>query len=53
MLSPETIVEIIATKNGKHYKKEMTVKEWKGFLRQNGFSYTVYQKGFSQFKLEV
>jgi len=43
MLSANTIIEIIASKDGKFYKMVMTVAEWKIKPKK---------KGFSQFKLE-
>lgn len=45
-------IEVIATKNGKHYIQHMTAAEWSNFKKKPRFSYIAYQKGFSQFKLE-
>jgi hypothetical protein len=48
-------LEIIATKNGKHYISYMSQIEWLEFLRtkkQKGFMYQAFQVGFSSFELE-
>lgn len=52
MLPPETKIEIIATKENKHYKMIMTVAEWKMFKKKIGFKYQSFQLGFSKFSLE-
>ena len=52
MLLPDTVIEIIATKNGKHYKMVMTVEQWKYKERKKKYKYQEYQLGFSQYKLE-
>ena len=52
MLPPDTVIEIIATKEGKHYKMIMTVAEWKVKERKPNYKYQSFQLGFSQYKLE-
>jgi len=53
--NPNHDLEVIATKEGKHYKLEMCSSDWYNFLKhkkKKGFKYLSYQKGFSQYKLE-
>ena len=52
MLLPETLIEIIVTKDQKHYKIEMTVSNWKNYKKKDGFEYKAFQLGFSQYKIE-
>jgi len=52
ILSPDTTIEVIATKNGKHYKQVMTMEKWQSFEKKPGFTYQTFQAGFSQFKTE-
>jgi len=50
LLPLNTIVEVIRVdREGNFVKKEMKYSEWKEFKKQIGFTYTCYQKGFSQF----
>ena len=46
----ETVIEVIAEKDGKIYKQEMTLKEANNINKKKGFSYKFFQKGFSCFK---
>lgn len=53
--NPDHDIEVIATKNGKHYKLEMNSSDLFNFLKdkkKEGYKYLAYQKGFSQYKLE-
>lgn len=48
-------LEIIATKDDKHYISFMNSIEWLNFRKNKmkpGFRYIAYQKGFSSYKLE-
>lgn len=48
-------LEIIATKDDKHYISYMNLTEWLNFRKckmKSGFTYKAYQKGFSSYKLE-
>jgi hypothetical protein len=52
----DQIIEVIATKNDKHYIQYMTISEWDSFNKQKrkaGYNYKAFQKGYSQFKLET
>ncbi len=51
-LSKDTPIEVIATKNGKHFKQVMTIAKWQSFEKKPGYSYKTYQLGFSQFQTE-
>jgi hypothetical protein len=51
-LAPETMIEVIAERQGKYYLSEMSYREWLVLKRKSGFSYRAYQKGFHQFVLE-
>lgn len=51
-MPPDTVIEIIATKDGKHYKMIMTVAEWAVKPKNRKFKYQMFQLGFSQYKLE-
>lgn len=56
IVNSDQTIEVIATKNGKHYIQYMTISEWENFNKQKrkvGYSYKAYQKGYSQFKLET
>ena len=46
----ETVIEVIAKKDGKRYKQEMTLGEANNMDKKKGFSYKFFQKGFSCFK---
>lgn len=46
------MIELIASKEGKHWKILMTISEWRNFKKKPGFTYLAYQIGFSQYKLE-
>jgi len=55
MILSNNDIEVIATKNNKHYKKIMKLNDWLKFIKEksnNGFTYKAYQIGFSQYKLE-
>jgi hypothetical protein len=50
LLPINTIVEVIRVdKDGNFVKKEMKYGDWKEFKKQIGYTYTCYQKGFSQY----
>jgi hypothetical protein len=51
-LPQNTVIEVVKTDLKGNFigKKEMTLMEWKIMLKQSGFNYIPYQKGFSQFK---
>lgn len=56
IVNSDQTIEVIATKNGKHYIQYMTISEWENFNKQKrktGYSYKAFQKGYSQFKLET
>lgn len=50
--TPDKELEVIATKDGKHYIQYMDRAEWAVFKKKKGYKYIAYQKGFSQYKLE-
>ena len=55
-LNSNEIIEVIATKNDRHYIQYMTISEWDTFNKQKrkvGYTYKAFQKGYSQFKLET
>lgn len=52
MLDDSVIIEVIALKNGLYYRSVMTVLEYRNFKKKSGFSYSCYELGFSQFKIE-
>lgn len=50
LLSPETIVEVVRTKDGEPTVKNlMKLHEWSNLKKQAGYHYVAYQKGFSAF----
>jgi hypothetical protein len=52
LLPLSTVVEVIrVSKQGVNVKKIMNYGAWKAMKKQQGFTYTAYQKGFSQFVL--
>lgn len=50
-LDPETIIEVIAKKDGKVFKKEMTYKKALKLDKKKGYTYEFYQLGYSQYNL--
>lgn len=48
----DTIIEVIRQNKDKSetVKKEMTLGEWLDYPKLENYTYTAYQKGFSQFK---
>jgi len=47
-----TPVDVIATKDCKHFLSQMTFGEWQVLKKKSGFYYQCFQKGFHQFILE-
>lgn len=45
----DTIIEVVAIKDGKTIKKEMTYGEALKLKPKNGWTYKNFQRGFSQF----
>lgn len=48
-IPPETKVELVATRKEQVFKKEMAYSEALGAKRKKGWSYRIYQLGFSQY----
>ena len=48
---PETIIEVISTKGEEVYKKVMKFEDAVRMEKREGWNYTIYQLGFSQFKI--
>lgn len=51
-LNTDTLIEVIAIKDGKPRKKEMTFAEALKLPKLKGWNYIFYQIGFSQFKIK-
>lgn len=52
MLDDSVIIEVIRTKGDEVVKKEMTFGQWKNLKKQPGYTYSAFQKGYSQYKTE-
>lgn len=50
ILSDSTIIEVVRIKGDEVVVKEMEFLAWKKLVKQEGYRYVGYQKGFSSFK---
>lgn len=54
-MESKTKLDIIATKDGKHYHQSMTYDEWMKFCKtkkKNGFIYIAYELGYETHVLQ-
>lgn len=49
-LSSETMVEVVAQRNGEIIKTEMTIAQWKKLPRKPGWNYSAYEIGVCSMK---
>lgn len=50
ILSDSTIIEVVRIKGDEVVVKEMELSAWKKLVKQEGYRYVAFQKGFQQFK---
>ncbi len=50
ILSNSTIIEVVRIKGDEVVVKEMEFSDWKNLVKQSGYRYVAFQKGFQQFK---
>ena len=50
LLPLNTIIEVVRIKGEEVVVKEMSVDQWQNLVKQKGYNYKAFQKGFSQYK---